>query len=512
MLDLDEVTEDIGLGRFQLLQQLLVSGVRLADGAEILISSAVLSILQQEWELSPALKGSMMSVIFIGVFFGNLMGGPFADTYGRRLSVLLAYFGLVLCGLSSAASTGPGFMLAARFLFGLFYGFGMGPSLTLQVEISPKVWRGHMVNVNNFFFTLGEVYAAWLLWAFLKDLKQSTEEENWRYVTALAVSPALLILPFAVLLLYESPHFLATKGKHEEALSVVRSMALQNGQAQAVAHLEAKPGLEANARTRLVAPKDTDAQRSLVDVLFRSEFLPIIVGGCYICFVANFLFFGLTYAMPQVFRVVSSPFHPATQVLVVTSADLPACLLASMLIRSKAYGHRDSLCALAIVLAMLLPTLIILEHKDPTVVMSAIYACFLAKCAVTAFFTISYVYITEIFPSACRCTAASACMAGGRVGSVIAPFAFEMLARGESHVLFWLLSSFLCIVAVLVIKRCLTFELKGEPLEDVVLRRGDLRMKRPSLLPPEKRVQRCRYTASAQEIPWKKEDYATMSA
>ena len=47
MLDLDEITEDIGLGRFQLLQQLLVSGVRLADGAEILISSAVLSILQQ---------------------------------------------------------------------------------------------------------------------------------------------------------------------------------------------------------------------------------------------------------------------------------------------------------------------------------------------------------------------------------------------------------------------------------------------------------------------------------
>ena len=27
----------------------------------------------QDWELSPALKGSMMSVIFIGVFFGNLV-------------------------------------------------------------------------------------------------------------------------------------------------------------------------------------------------------------------------------------------------------------------------------------------------------------------------------------------------------------------------------------------------------------------------------------------------------
>ncbi|CAE7386139.1 glcP [Symbiodinium natans] len=119
------------------------------------------------------------------------MGGPAADAYGRRLAVLLAYFGLVVCGLCSAISVGPMSMLVARFFFGLFYGFGMGPSLTLQVEICPKAWRGHMVNVNNFFFTLGEVYAAWLLWAFLKDLKQTSDEESWRYVTALAVSVGL---------------------------------------------------------------------------------------------------------------------------------------------------------------------------------------------------------------------------------------------------------------------------------------------------------------------------------
>lgn len=515
MLDLDEITEDIGLGRFQLLQQLLVSGVRLADGAEILISSAVLSILQQDWEMSPALKGSMMSVIFIGVFFGNLIGGPAADTYGRRVSVLLAYFGLVVCGLSSAASTGPSMMLVARFFFGLCYGFGMGPSLTLQVEICPKAWRGHMVNVNNFFFTLGEIYAAWLLWAFLKDLKQSSDEESWRYVTALAISPALLIFPFALLLLYESPHYLVTKGRHEQALAVVRSMAVQNGQAQAVAHLEVSTATTTmggpempTTRTRLIAPPQETQNRSWFDVFFRSEFCSIIIGGSYICFLANFLFFGLTYAMPQVFRVVHSPFHPATQVLVVTSADLPACLLASLLIRSQVYGHRDSLTALAIVLAMLLPTLMIIEHGDSSLVTAAIYSCFLAKCAVTTFFTIAYVYVTEIFPSSCRCTAASACMAGGRVGSILAPFAFEVLAHRESHLLFWLLSSLLCIGAVLVIKHCLTFELKGEPLEDVVLKRGDLRMKRPSLLTPntEKRMPRsARYTASTQEISWKKE-------
>ncbi|CAK8989467.1 unnamed protein product [Durusdinium trenchii] len=42
----------------------------------------------------------------------------------------------------------------------------------------------------------------------------------------------------------------------------------------------------------------------------------------------------------------------------------------------------------------------ILEHGDESLVTVATYACFLAKCAVTAFFTIAYVYITEIFPSA----------------------------------------------------------------------------------------------------------------
>jgi len=132
-----------------------------------------------------------------------------------------------------------------------------------------------------------------------------------------------------------------------------------------------------------------------------------------------------------------------------------------------------------------------------------------------AFFTIAYVYVTEIFPSAYRCTAASTCMAGGRIGSVLAPLAFELLTSGgESHIPFWLLCSLLCVIAVWVIQRCLTFELKGEPLEDVVLKGGgNLKLKRPSLLtPPENKADkmrtghRGRHTASAQEIHWKKED------
>eukprot|EP00439_Symbiodinium_sp_Y106_P023310 s1940_g2.t2 len=304
------------------------------------------------------------------------------------------------------------------------------------------------------------------------------------------------------------------------ALAVVRSMAAQNGQSQAVTQVEASArmglaGAEVfrpTSRSRLLpqqAGAGDEACQGWIDVLIRSEFGSIIVGGCYICFVANFLFFGLTYAMPQVFRVMQSPFHPATQVLVVTSADIPACLLSSILIRSKAYGHRDSLSALAIVLAMLLPTLIILELGDVGIVSAAIYASYLAKCAVTAFFTIAYVYVTEIFPSAYRCTAASTCMAGGRIGSVLAPLAFELLTSGgESHIPFWLLCSLLCVIAVWVIQRCLTFELKGEPLEDVVLKGGgNLKLKRPSLLtPPENKADkmrtghRGRHTASAQEF------------
>jgi MFS transporter, putative metabolite:H+ symporter len=508
MIDLNEIIEDIGVGRFHLLQQFLLAGTRMADGAEVLISSCVLAVLQSEWHLTPVLKGFMMSIIFVGVACGSFFGGYLADAFGRRKAILGSYIGLIIFGTLTATTQGPWQMVAARFCFGISYGLGVGPSVTLQVETCPKAWRGHMVNLGSIFFTTGGIFAAVLLLVFIPDLDENRRLqvkgwESWRYVTALAACPALIILPFAALLLHESPHFLVANNRHAEAVQTVKSMAYQNGTEQVVAPITADSEVPsarpaASERSRLLPdqasrqvttsspPGESRAHiRGFRDVVLNEEYKYILLGGSYLCFLANFLFIGLTYAMPQVLRTLKQKLqlsmHPAYEILLLTFCDFPGIALAALCLRDKEFGHRTCLTIVSLLMGLLL-----LCHLciDEGVYYVALPAAYLNKLLSGVYFTISYVYLTEVFPSAYRASASSICMGAGRLGSIIAPVVFEMLKNmfWRPNAAFWIFSAVLCFIGCLSNRYLLTFELKGEPLEDVVNDGGRLGLCRPSLL------------------------------
>lgn len=50
---------------------------------------------QESWNLSDAQKSAMMSIIFVGVLFGGMLGGTFADIYGRKPLMLATFSGLL---------------------------------------------------------------------------------------------------------------------------------------------------------------------------------------------------------------------------------------------------------------------------------------------------------------------------------------------------------------------------------------------------------------------------------
>lgn len=115
-------------------------------------------------------------------------------------------------------------------------------------------------------------------------------------------------------------------------------------------------------------------------------------------------------------------------------------------------------------------------------------SAYFAKFAGTALFNLSYVYLAETFPSVCRCTALALCMGGGRLGSMTAPLVFEVLTvRGPAgggpprpslasrpsgawlreHTRFFLVAAGLSALGYLAVQVLLSFELKGQALEDV---------------------------------------------
>lgn len=483
MKDVSQVVEELGMGRYQWCQIFICSTLFLMDGAEVLLASSILSGLETAWQLQPWMKGLFVSAIFCGVFIGNVTGGILADARGRRPVTIFAIAGVVLFGVLSSQAWNAESLLATRFLFGVFYGMGLAPSLTLLAETSPSQWRGQVVNFTGFFFMLGELFASVLLLAFMPTMSESETVDHWRYVTVFAVAPGIILLPMAILVLKESPQFLVSKGRETEALTVLKSIAAFNGTEEVVQNLNSLRPTQASTDIPMEAghapaasPADSSVQQQQTTdtwsyrmaVALSPEYRSIVLGGCYILLVANFLFFGLVYALPQVFTHMTVPFSPAAQVMITSFMDFPGLVVAILLVQSKVYGHRDGLIALACTATFALLAMVSLDFGQG-LEWASLPSAYLAKYASSAFFALSYVYLVEVFPSVCRSTALSLCMGCGRLGSILAPPICDAVTTYSSHWRFFALAALLSVGAVGVIISMLTFERKNEPLRDELL-------------------------------------------
>mmetsp|Transcript_58410 Transcript_58410/g.107817 ORF Transcript_58410/g.107817 Transcript_58410/m.107817 type:complete len:558 (-) Transcript_58410:108-1781(-) len=510
---LGRILDEIGIGRFHYLQNLLLGGISLADGSEILISSSVIGALKSQWDLSPMLRGSMMSIVFVGVMLGGILGGLLGDSCGRRPVVLLSYVGIIIFGGCTALTHGPVMMLAFRLLLGLSFGSGIGPAVALVVESASTTMRSHLLNLGNVWFTIGQVYAALLLMCFMPDLTDTTDRA-WREVVFFAAAPSVVLLPFTFLCLQESPHFLLQRGFRSEAMLVVKHMAVMNGRDDVARRvIEQESGGEA---ARLLGrggqpqdagdtanPQGDDAANEPMDttegpmispasasgdvgeeeteglslferlgIAFSPEFRIIVLGGCYLCFLSNFLFYGLNYALPQVFQTMSQTYHidlsPATEILITTMMDLPAIVLVFTLLHSKSVGHRDCLFALTAFAAPLQMCMVGLD-MGASYQRLAFFGTYMSKLVVASIFGLIYIYLGEVFPQACRCTAFSLCVAAGRIAAITAPLVFEFTLQMSSHTsrhfLYFTINSVLCLIGVVAVKWCLVYELKNAPLE-----------------------------------------------
>lgn len=533
------IIEDIGIGPYHWVQLLVLGGIQISDGAEILLASSLLSALRERWHMSAMVRGLMMSTIFVGVFAGGLLGGNIADVSGRRRAILVSYLGICIFGTATALAAGPISMLCLRFFFGAAFGCALGPGVTLQVETAPSSWRAHIINLGGIFFTFGEVYSAILLIIFMPQLTDPTGH-NWRWVTVLSAVPGLILFPFTYLLLQESPAFLLCAGRRQEAIDSLQYIAHMNnaadkvmdldshdpakrlvfsgqvvacGDAHSIAHADdsdqesavppesigagsgeaaglldsATEGIRQRAgrgssssssqaadipagvpaRTRRGS---VDVAKEGVAVLFSKEYRSIIFGGAFMCMLCNFLFYGLTYALPQMFKHMQQDdgMTPAVQVLIVSICDLPGVFLAFLLIYAEGISHRAGLMWLVFFGCLLSLSLMTLEQGTSQAIYIGLPSSYLLKYISAALFTLTYVYISEVFPSRVRATGVSICIAAGRVGSVGAPLMVESLKTkgfflGE-HAPYLMLTSALCALAIIVIKVCLHFERKNASL------------------------------------------------
>ncbi|KAI4718679.1 general substrate transporter [Aureobasidium sp. EXF-10727] len=147
----------------------------------------------------------------------SLILGPYmADYGGRKWTIFLGCFIVVVAGIVQCLSINIHMFTAARFLIGLGSGFsGLGSPL-LITEIAHPVERGKITALYNTQYYFGAFLGGWITFGTLY-IKSNW---SWRLPSLLQAAPSAIQLVL-VILLPESPRWLMSRGRSEEALAIL---------------------------------------------------------------------------------------------------------------------------------------------------------------------------------------------------------------------------------------------------------------------------------------------------
>jgi SP family sugar:H+ symporter-like MFS transporter len=184
--------------------------------------------LRAAFNLSDAGLGFTVGSLLIGCFIGAFTAGRLADLFGRRNVMMLAAFLFVIGALVQGMAPVQPLFVAARLLGGMAVGAASVLSPAYISEVAPANVRGRLTTVQQIMIITG-LTAAFLVNYFLaKSAGESTATfwggvEAWRWMYLMQAIPASIFL-LALFMIPESPRFLVSKGRDEQAHSVLSKL------------------------------------------------------------------------------------------------------------------------------------------------------------------------------------------------------------------------------------------------------------------------------------------------
>ncbi|KIY02796.1 uncharacterized protein Z520_01261 [Fonsecaea multimorphosa CBS 102226] len=167
------------------------------------------------------LISTMNGLFQAGAVIGSLAVSPVADRWGRKAALASSAIIIIISGACLAGSTSVAMFIVFRFFSGLGSYMILTATTIWMSEVVPPAYRGALMDISAFGFELGYTSSTWVGFGFYFWKSKSGDE--WRPPLALqCLWPLILLLglPWVP----ESPRYLILKDRVEEAQKVLERL------------------------------------------------------------------------------------------------------------------------------------------------------------------------------------------------------------------------------------------------------------------------------------------------
>ncbi|XP_074865829.1 organic cation/carnitine transporter 2-like [Carettochelys insculpta] len=375
------------------------------------------------------------SLFFVGVLVGSFISGQLSDKFGRK-KVLFATMG-VQTGFSFLQV----FSTSWEMFSVLFVIVGLGQisnyvaAFVLGTEILGKT-------VRIIFCTLGVcifyAFGYMLLPLFAYFIR------DWRMLLLALTLPGLLCIPLWWVV-PESPRWLISQGRFQEAEIIVRKAAKLNG-------ITAPDVIFDPMELQEMTPQKQQSH-TILDLVRTQNIRIVTIMSVMLWMIISVGYFGLSLDTPNL--------HGDAYVNCFLSAviEVPAYIIAWLLLRNLPRRY-----SMAAVLFLGGCVLLFIQLVPANLYILSIILVMLGKFGITASFSMVYVYTAELYPTVVRNMGVGASSMASRLGSILSPY-FVYLGAYDRFLPYILMGSLTVLTGILTL---FLPESYGTPLPDTI--------------------------------------------
>lgn len=397
-----ESSSSIETGPMGLLQIVVVALcvlINAIDGFDVMVVAFTAAPVGREWALVPTQIGMLFSAGLVGMALGSMFLAPLGDRYGRRPLILVCQIIVGVSMLLGAATQNLWELTGTRFVTGIGVG-GLLASINIIVaEYSSAKRRALCISLMSLGYPIGAALGGLISIYLIQDF-------GWRSVYMLGGVAMLAVIPMTFWLMPESLSFLLLR-RDANTLGRVNRLLKRMGRLP----LDTLPEQKLQAEVR----------PSIWSLLSGDYAKPAYLMGFVYCGTMFTVYFLLSW-MPKILTEQGYSDTGGISVsLLMNIAGAIACLTMGML--SNRLGLRR--LASGIFIGLFLTTVWFgFSAHEPTLVnvsVAGIGFFLFSSIAVT------YAIVPEVFPPQVRLTAMGTCLAFGRLGGVLGPYAAGLL-------------------------------------------------------------------------------------